>query len=221
VFAPHVPSYQAVNAVDAKIDKTHQQIDMLSFADLFNAITNMAGIQPRTVEEIAARNEEKLTQLGPVIERVSNEKLEVVIDRVFGIMDRGGLLPPVPEAIAGQNLGVEFVSILTQMQRMVGIGQIERTVAFAGNTAGVAPEVLDVIDPDETMKEYASRAGAPSKMIRSDKEIEEVRATRAQQQQMAQAAEMAAPAKDAVEAARLASETDDQGRSLMDMVAAP
>jgi hypothetical protein len=66
------------------------------------AITNMSGIQPRNVEEIAARNEEKLTQLGPVIERVNNEKLQVAIERAFGIMQRMHLLPPSPGVDAQQ-----------------------------------------------------------------------------------------------------------------------
>jgi hypothetical protein len=60
------------------------------------AITTMPGVQPRNIEEIAARNEEKLTQLGPVIERVNNEKLEVAIDRTFGIMSRMACFLPLP-----------------------------------------------------------------------------------------------------------------------------
>jgi hypothetical protein len=42
----------------------------------------------------------------------------------------GRLLPPPPDALAqSPDLKIEFVSILTQMQRMVGLGQIERTTA--------------------------------------------------------------------------------------------
>jgi hypothetical protein len=100
------------------------------------AITNMQGVQPRNIEEIAARNEEKLTQLGPVIERVNNEKLEVAIDRAFGIMraDRPASPGARRGAEAGGHIKIEFVSILTQMQRMVGLGQIER--GFVGFEVG-------------------------------------------------------------------------------------
>jgi Bacteriophage head to tail connecting protein len=214
IIIPYQMPYQAVAAIGAEIDKCKMQIDGLSFADLFNAITNMRGVQPRNVEEIAARNEEKLTQLGPVIERVSNEKLEVAIDRVFGIMSRGGLLPPVPETLAesgGGKIDVEFVSILTQMQRMVGIGQIERTVAFVGNLAGAIPDVLDKIDGDQLVDEYAYRAGSPAKVIRSDKAVADIRAKRAQQEQMAQTAAMMPAVQQGADAARLLSETDAGG----------
>jgi hypothetical protein len=151
-----------------------------------------------------------------VIERVSNEKLEIAIDRTFGIMLRGGLLSAPPEALAGVDIDVEFVSVLTQMQRMVGIGQIERTVAFVGNLAGAKPDVLDKLDTDEMVDEYAYRAGAPAKMIRSAEKVAEIRNGRAQQEQAAQMAAMAPVAQQGADAARLLSETDVGGQSLLD-----
>lgn len=211
IIVPYQMPYQAVNAIGEEIVKCHQQIDALSFADLFNAITNMRGVQPRNMEEIAARNEEKLTQLGPVIERVANEKLEIAIDRAFGIMSRGQMLPPVPEALSNAPINVEFVSILTQMQRMVGIGQIERVVGFVGNMAAVNPEVLDKINFDEAIDEYGYRAGAPAKLIRNMKDVDAIRAGRAQQQQAAQMAAMAPAMQQGADAARLLSETDVGG----------
>lgn len=216
VVIPYQMPYQAIAAIGAEVDKTYQQIDALSFADLFNAITNMRGIQPRNVEEIASRNEEKLTQLGPVIERVSNEKLEVAIDRVFDIMLRGGLLPPVPRALSEARIEVEFVSILAQMQRMVGVGQIERAAGFLGNTAGVFPDILDIVKPDEMGREYLDRIGTPAKILRGDDEVQKIRADRAQKQQQAEAMEMAGPMKDGVEAAKLLSETQVGGASALD-----
>lgn len=218
VFVPYQIPYQAVAAIGDEIDKCKTQIDGLSFADLFNAITNMRGVQPRNIEEIAARNEEKLTQLGPVIERVSNEKLEIVIDRVFGIMQRGGLLPPMPESLmeaGGSRIDVEFNSILQQMQRMVGLGQIERTASFIGGNAAVNPGILDIIDFDEMGREYAGRAGTPARMIRSKQVVEGIRAQRAQQEQSAQMAAMMPAVRDGADAARLMAETDVGGQSLL------
>lgn len=218
IVVPYQMPYQAVAAIGAEIDKVYSQIDSLSFADLFNAITNMQGIQPRNMEEIASRNEEKLTQLGPVIERVASEKLEVAIDRVFGIMMRGGLLPPVPEALSDAAIDVEFVSILAQMQRMVGIGQIERTLGFAGNNAAITPDIMDNLDTDEAMREYADRAGTPAKMIRSAKAVEELRAVRAQKAQAAEAAAMMPAMQQGADAARLLSETDIGGAPALDLL---
>jgi hypothetical protein len=138
------------------VQRLEQKVNEATYADLFMAITNMQGIQPRNIEEIAARNEEKLTQLGPVIERVNNEKLKVVIDRVFGIMSRARCSRPRPTAMRNQpEIKIEFVSILTQMQRMVGLGQIERTVNFVGSVSAIYPEARFKLDPMEMVDEYA------------------------------------------------------------------
>jgi hypothetical protein len=150
-----------------------------------------------------------------VIERVAGEKLQVAIDRTFAIMSRGHMLPPVPEALGDQHINVEFVSILQQMQRMVGIGQIERVVGFVGNLAGAHPEILDKIDFDETVDEYGYRAGTPPKILRSADAVDQIRQQRAQAQQAQQAAEQAAAmapaARDGAAAAELLSRTDVGG----------
>lgn len=217
-MVPYEMPYQAIGAISDQASNCKEQVDRAAYADLFMAITNMQGIQPRTVEEIASRNEEKLTQLGPVIERVNTEKLEVAIDRTYGIMERGGLLPPAPDALQGVNLRIDFVSILTQMQRMVGLGQIERTVSFVGNLAAAFPQAADKLDIDETIDEYADRAGMPKKLIRSKQAVDQIRQQRDQQQRMQQMAATMPAVKDGADAAKLLSETDSGGSSLLDRV---
>lgn len=210
----HVPyevPYQALPAVMEDVTRLEGKVDELTFSELFKAISNMQGVQPRNIEEIAARNEEKMTLLGPVIERVNNEKLEIAVRRAMGVLGRLGQLPPPPEAFEGREPKIEFVSILTQMQRMVGAGQIERGVGFVGNLAGVSPEALDKLDVDEAIDEYSRRIGLPAKMIRTADQVSEIREGRAQQQQMEQMAAAAAPAKDAAAAAQIMAETDAGG----------
>jgi hypothetical protein len=209
VTVPYQVPYQAIGAIREDIGEIKEAINQATYADLFMAITNMAGIQPRNIEEIASRNEEKLTQLGPVIERVNNEKLQVAIDRVFGIMQRLRLLPPAPDALKNNpNIKIEFVSILTQMQRMVGLGQIERGVQFIGGLSGAYPQARFKLDVFETVDEYAKRAGMPPKLIRSSEDAQADADAEAQAAANAQAAETAAklgkPAKDMTDAAALA-----------------
>jgi len=211
VIVPYKMDPAAIGAIVEDVQRCGEAVDRLTYADLFMAITNMRGVQPRNIEEIASRNEEKLTQLGPVIERVNSEKLEVAIDRAFGIMARKALLPPAPEHLQGQPIKVDFVSILAQMQRMVGLGQIERTVSFIGNLAGQFPEAGDRLDVDAIVDDYADRAGAPPRIIRSVDEAEGLRQQRAQAEQGAKLAAMAGPARQGADAARLLSEAAQNG----------
>lgn len=211
IIVPYEVRPEAINAIVGDIERVTGAIDRLAYADLFMAITNMEGVQPRNIQEIASRNEEKLTQLGPVIERVNTEKLEVSIDRAFGIMSRKGMLPPAPESLQGQPIKVDFVSILAQMQRMVGLGQIERTVSFIGNLSATFPEAGDRLDIDAIVDDYADRAGAPPKIIRSLKDAQSIRQQRAQAQQQEKMAAMAEPAQRGADAARLLSEAAQNG----------
>lgn len=215
VHAPHTIPYQAVSVIREDVNDLKMAIDAITYADLFMAITNMQGIQPRNIEEIAARNEEKLTQLGPVIEGINNEKLEIAIERVFGFMERKRLLPPAPRKLANTHIKVEFVSILTQMQRMVGLGQIERTVSFVGSVAAIYPSARYKLDPFKLIDEYADRAGAPADLI-VPTEVATAQGEAEEQQQAGMAmAEMAsklgAPTKDMTDAAKVASDIPASG----------
>lgn len=208
--------YQAIGLIREDIADIRQSVDRLSYSELFMAITNMRGIQPRNMEEIASRNEESLQQLGPTIERVEVEKLQVWIDRAVGILHRSGRLRPAPDSLEGQPLKFTFISILAQMQRMVGIGQIERSVSFVGNMAAAWPEALDNVDSDATVREYFSRAGSPAITLRSEKDVQTLRADRAKAMQAQQAMEAAPAMKDGADAARLLSEADaGNGQSLL------
>ena len=207
ITIPHAVHYETIGIIREDLEACKRAINEAAFADLFMAITQMDGVQPRNVEEILARNEEKMTQLGPVIERVNNEKLEIAIERVFGIMQRARMLPPAPEALRNSpDIKIEFVSILTQMQRMVGLGQIERTVGFIGGQAAVFPEALDKLNIDEAIDEYSSRAGTPAQLIRSAAEVDEIRNNRAQQQNLERTLAAAPAAKDGAQAAALMAE---------------
>jgi hypothetical protein len=110
------------------------------------------------------------------------------------------MLPPPPEDLPGQELKIEFVSILAQMQRMIGLGQIERTLGFAGSLAAGNPDVMDLIDGDETLREYADRAGTPPRLMRDAETVAKIRAGRAQQQRMQQMLAAAPAVKDGAEA---------------------
>jgi hypothetical protein len=178
---------------------------------LFNMISQLDTV--RSATEIDARREEKLVLLGPVLERFENEALDPSINRIFGIMSRRGMIPPAPEALAGVELEIQYVSILAVAQKAIATAPSERFVQFVGNLAAVNPAVLDIVDFDNLARDYARNIGVSAKSLAEQETIEQTRAARAEQQQMAQAAELA-PA--GAQAAKVASETEiGGGRSVL------
>lgn len=195
------------------IRETQQRIDRTFYADLFLMLSNMEGIQPRNQFEIAERKEEKLLALGPVLENIYNGQLEPVIDRTFAILNRRDELPPPPPDLQGQELKVEYVSMLAQAQKAVATGGIERGMAFVGNLSAVKPDVLDKIDADEAVDVYFDMLGVQPSIVVPDEKVAQLRQARAQEMQAAKNAEMMATvapaAKASAEAAAVMSDAAD------------
>lgn len=213
-FRPAMEVNLRLAELAADIRDTQDRIRQAFYADLFLMLSNMEGIQPRNQFEIAERKEEKLLALGPVLENIYNGQLEPVIDRTFAILNRRGELPPPPPDLEGQELKVEYVSMLAQAQKAVATGSIERGAAFVGNLAAVKPEVLDKLDADQAVDEYFDMLGVPPSVVVPDEKVAEIRQQRAQQAQMAANMEamatMAPAVKTSAEAAEVMSEAADR-----------
>lgn len=199
-----------------KTEEARQRINRAFYADLFLMFAGDMRADRATATEITERSQEKLLALGPVLERLQNELLEPLIDRTFNIMVRHsmaawegrsdrGILPPPPKEIAGDELKVDYISMMAQAQRAVATTGIERFASFVGNLSAVHPESLDKIDFDQAVDEYGEALGISPRIVRSDDKVDELRKGRqeavAAQQQQANAANM-------VNAAKLLSETD-------------
>ena len=209
--------YQSIEQIMAKSDWLKKRLDEIFYADLFMAISDMDGVQPRNEQELMFRQEEKLTQLGPVVDRVNIEKLEYDIDRAFTICKNLGMIPPAPPEMDGMPLTVDFISILAQAQKAAANTAIERAARFVGFIAAQFPEAAMKFDAEQAIDEFAMNSGTPPRIIRTDEVVTKMREEVAAREQQERMAQMAQPAKDAAAAAELLSRTqvDPSGRSML------
>jgi hypothetical protein len=193
-----------IAAMVAARQDTRQQIREGLYNDLFLML-----IEPTpnmTATEVAERHEEKLLMLGPVIERQFYELLTPIIERVYAIMGRKGMIPEPPPELTDaiqndgrtQDMKIEYVSLLAQAQKLVATQSIRAVTAYITGMAEYKPEVLDKLNHDSAVDEYVEATGAPSVMINNEDTIKEIRDNReaqqaalAQQQREAQAMEAA------------------------------
>lgn len=200
----------------ADIREVQQRIRECFFADLFLMISQLDTV--RTATEISERRQEKMLQLGPVLERLLNELFDPLIERTFAILKRhsvpcwargeDGPLPQVPAELHDIDLDIDYVSTLSDAQKAVDTTGVERLVGFVGNLAAAMAEVLDGIDFDEVVTVYADMLGVPPTIIRSAAQIAETRSGRAKAASQAQAAQTAMAA---VQGAQTLSQTDVGG----------
>ena len=178
------PAYQInppINHLTSAIADRQRSVQAAFYADLFLMMSQLDDV--RSATEIIERREEKLVMLGPVLERLHDELLDPLINRVFGLMERAGAVPPPPEALSGQAMDVEYVSSLAQAQRAVATGGIERFVSFAGRAAAMRPDVLDKLDVDQAVDVYGDLLGVPGRLIVPTEQATAARAQRMQAQQ--------------------------------------
>lgn len=210
------PLYQGqldIGTLDAKIMRVEDRIKRAYSTDLFLMLDQLDRGQ-MTAQEVLARNQEKLQQLGPVVERLQNEFLNPVIERVYNILDRNEIFPPIPpevmDIIEGQEIKIEYLSPLAQAQKMSGVTAIEQGIAFTGQVAQLDPSVLTRVNFSDAVAKYLDRIGVPATMIRSDEEVEQIMQAQQAEAEKAQAqAEMAAQVQQAAPLAQAAKNLTD------------
>lgn len=172
-----------------------QQVFEDFYTDLFLMISNLED-PTRTATEIVARNEERMMQVGPVVEGLTDEALDPAVMRNYNLLLRNGQIPPPPPELEDQELRIEYTSILTQAQKLLGAAGMERFLAFAGQMAGVAAgvtqaPVLRGIDFNELRDAYADVLGIPPNIIRDQAEVDEELAAEAQRAEQERQGQMA------------------------------
>jgi Bacteriophage head to tail connecting protein len=180
-----------VQEITADLQDVKSRMSQVFFNDILRVASQYETRSNVTAVEWDLRKSESLVMLGPVLERIDDEILKPVIERVFAIASRTGILPPPPSEIQGQMMNIEFVSMLVQAQKATASAGIERLFQLAGGLVGVDPSVMDNIDVDEALDEYSSLLNNSPKIIRSPAALKQIRDQRAQQQQQAQQAAIA------------------------------
>lgn len=192
---------------EAKIREHEQRLRTTFKSDLAIMLGQQDAPQ-RTAREITELHEEKMLQMGPVLETLHDELLGPLIEWTMGeLLDRG-LLPPPPEELQGQELEIEYTSILAQAQKAVGTIAIDRLLSVVAGIAPLVPDILDNVNTDNVVKEVSTMLGTKPSLIRTTEEVAKIRALRAQQQQQQAATEQAMAA---TQGAKTLSETSTEG----------
>lgn len=180
-----------VQDITADLTEAKTRLSQIFFNDVLRVASQYETRSNVTAVEWDLRKSESLVMLGPVLERIDNEVLRPVLERVFAIANRAGIIPPPPPEIQGQMMTIDFVSMLAQAQQATKAGSIERVLSLVGNLAGVDPSATDNVDIDYALDKYSNLLNNDPKMIRSPEALAQIRQQRAQAQQQAQQAQIA------------------------------
>lgn len=212
-------------AFEVDLDLNHLLLDIQDvrerirgsfFADLF-LMLSFAGVNTRmTATEVAERHEEKLIQLGPVLERLHTELLAPLVRIVYEELLAAGVLPVAPPEIQNLELTLEFISMLAQAQRAVGVTGIERVLGIAGGVAQLKPDIIDNLDEDELWGELIDTIGVTPRISRDPDERNKARQAKIAAQNAA--AQLAAGEQQAATVNSLANSPTGDRNALADVV---
>jgi hypothetical protein len=196
------------------INECKDSIDKHFYTDLFTMLASMDKTN-MTATEIAAREREIIMLMGPILNQLDEEMLSQVIELLYGIMNDNNLLPEPPKEIEGIEIKIQYISVLAQMQRAVGLTSIEKVVGYAGNVSALNEESRDIINWDESIREYAKMEGSPQ-VILNDQPT--VRAMRESRQKLIQAQQALAAGESAAKTGKTLSETELGKGSALDVM---
>lgn len=177
-------------------------VGMQMLEDRAKAIRNAYFIDPllmregpqMTATEVLQRQEEKLRLVGPQIGRIQTEYLNPLIQRLYGILQRNGALPPLPDEVADLieqgGLDIEYTAPLARTQRGNEPIALQRTLEAFLPLVQIDPAIMDNINLDRSMKQVAEILGVPMNMMNTEEEKQHIRQQRQQQMEQAQQMQM-------------------------------
>lgn len=208
---------EALNPLIKDLEEIRTRIKDYFFVNLFMAITNMQGVQPRNELEITKRDLERLQSLGPFINLFETECAGPLVQRVLGIVQRRRLLKPLPPSLRGVPLKMDYVSILKLAQRSAETVSLKDVLITGGEMATAAqaaglPNPLRIINLDAALRHYSKLSNVDPIILYTDDEVKQNDAAAAK---AAQAHQMMAAAPQAVDAAKSLSQTPLGGNTAL------
>ena len=145
------------------------------------------GSSPLTATEISARVNVYRSQLGSVFSRLTSEYLQALLDRVWGLSLRSGLLNPAPEELMqATRINFQFINPMAAAQRLEGVTAIQNLMINVGQMAQIDPTIMDNINLDHAVQIIGEGLNVPTDVIRTQEDIAQLRQTKQEQQQAMQ-----------------------------------
>lgn len=187
----HMRDMEAIKAMDTNGRFDVAQVEEAVLKDGIEKIFFSDQLQLRegpqmTATEVQVRFELMQRLLGPTLGRLESEGFNPIIERVFNIAVRSGVLEPPPLSVVehhravggGKIIDIEYEGPLARSQRQVNSLAVQRFYELALPIAESKPDVLDNVDADKVIQLHAHAVGVPSDLLRSSDQVDVIRQAR-------------------------------------------
>lgn len=146
--------------------------------DVFNQLINLRGDR-RTTLEISERMNEGLRRLSQPAGRLIAEVLNPMLTRDALLLIRRGVVGPVPPALEGKGMRIEYKSPLVLALKRHQAQAFMQWVSFVGQMEATFPGATDNVDSDRAIRDMGDAFGIRSDHKRSIRERDALRQQRA------------------------------------------
>lgn len=182
-----------LDITEGMMDKLRENIERAYLVPLVDAF--LSSDRQMTATEVMERAKEKGHLLTPVIGRQQAEFLGPLIERELGLSQRLGYLGAMPDELieAEGEYEIEYESDATRMQRADEVAAFVRLQEVMAPFFQANPGLLEKIDAEEAMEHYGHDLGVPSKLFRTEGDMEQIHARQQQEQEIAAIAQNGPP----------------------------
>lgn len=161
---------------------------------MFQMLSNVDQMKrEKTAFEVSQLIQEQLVLFSPLFARITQEKLNQLLRRVFGICMRAGVFSPPPPSVVQKGVleyEVEYVSRIALAIRAAEDNSLMVMMQLVAEMMNFDPSAVHVFKWRDALRRSASNKGFPTALIRSDEEVDQIMAGIQQQQQAAMAPQM-------------------------------
>jgi len=190
------------------IESLHKRIREAFYVDQLQLHTG----PQMTATEVMQRTEEKLRLMGPLLGRIQTEFLGPLIRRVYGLLERAGKFPPMPEILVQQPVKIVYTSPIARAQEQVEANGLMRAFNVLEPLIKMNPEIMDIFNVEEMGRGVFDMFSVSAKFLNSKNVVEKIRRARAEVQKKKEEAENLRASGQGVDAmARAASTAKEAG----------
>lgn len=182
------PIHTGINGLPYSIEMQKERQERIKSKFFMNVIMMMdqSGNVYKNIPEIAAREQEKMNFLGPMVGRFMHQVLGKTIERSFMLHMVNGMFPPPPRVLEGEEIEIEYISPLARTMKQLEGSSVNQAMALSMPIFESKPESLDLINGDEWVRWAFGLYQTPSAILNSPDAVQENRMQRAEQAQQQQ-----------------------------------
>lgn len=170
-------------------DQRRKVINDAFLVTLFQILVEEA--RQMTATEVMERTREKAALLAPAMGRQQSELLGPMVERELDILLANHLIEPPPEEL--EEYEIAYESPLSKVMKAEEATGVYRWLEAINSMAQFRPDVVDVPDYEQIVREIASANNVPTRLVRSAEAIAQTLKQKQQAAAMQQAVD-AAPA---------------------------